>query len=299
MRSPNRRHDRAHFFKYVTAATGLAVIDTRRRRWSSPLLFNDPFDVPRQASFGFTDDELISAIGAEFVRVVNSGEEPEEAAVRELVLRLRDADDPKLTAFIASTLGHPSGPFAPVLRKSTEEFRKAWEATVPDLRIFCVSEIPDSVAMWAHYAQNHTGFVLQFRSSDELDSSLLLACPVIYQSEPPSLPTLQLWARFSSVTATIDWQAVFHEYYHVKSPEWSYEKEWRVLSFSPEAEPSHFSDTPYHPGELEAVFIGSATAARDIASVEALLASSDFAHVAVWRARHDLAKRRILFDRFR
>ena len=44
-RSPNRRHDRQYFYKYVSAKTAQAILTTRTLRWSSPILFNDPFDV--------------------------------------------------------------------------------------------------------------------------------------------------------------------------------------------------------------------------------------------------------------
>jgi hypothetical protein len=299
VRSPNRRHERSQFYKYVTPETGLAIIQTRRRRWSSPILFNDPFDVPRQASFGFTDEELLAGIGTEFIRIVGSDEEPSEPAISELVHRVRRANDAALTAVVASTLGRSDGPFAPILRKGMAEFRKAWEETVPDLRVLCVSEIADSAPMWAHYARDHKGLVLQFGSNDDLDSSLLLAEPVIYRSTPPSLPSLQIWARLMSVTAEIDWQQVFREYYYVKSNEWSYEKEWRVISFSPEAEPSHFTDTEYCPLELEGVFVGAAASPDDVRTLEGLLAEPEFQHVDIWRARHGHAERRILFDRIR
>ncbi len=33
-----------HFFKYYTASVAKIVLATGRVRWSSPLLFNDPFD---------------------------------------------------------------------------------------------------------------------------------------------------------------------------------------------------------------------------------------------------------------
>ena len=42
--SPNRRHDRRFFYKYVAACTARIVLASRKLRWSSPVLFNDPFD---------------------------------------------------------------------------------------------------------------------------------------------------------------------------------------------------------------------------------------------------------------
>jgi hypothetical protein len=62
MRSPNRTHDRQKFYKYVSAATAKEVLATRTLRWSSPMLFNDAFDVPRELSFGVTPDQIVAAL---------------------------------------------------------------------------------------------------------------------------------------------------------------------------------------------------------------------------------------------
>ena len=35
----------AHFYKYVTASTGLAILQNRTLRWGSPPTLNDPFDM--------------------------------------------------------------------------------------------------------------------------------------------------------------------------------------------------------------------------------------------------------------
>lgn len=38
-------HDRSRFYKYVSAETAKIVLETKQVRYSSPLVFNDPFDV--------------------------------------------------------------------------------------------------------------------------------------------------------------------------------------------------------------------------------------------------------------
>jgi hypothetical protein len=60
-RSPNRRHDRQFFFNYVTAAVAKIVLTTRKLRWSSPLLFNDPFDVTQELRLNI-DEARLSAV---------------------------------------------------------------------------------------------------------------------------------------------------------------------------------------------------------------------------------------------
>jgi len=41
-------------------------------RWSSPQLFNDPFDVPRKLEFEFSLEELQQAAQEEFLRVLEA-----------------------------------------------------------------------------------------------------------------------------------------------------------------------------------------------------------------------------------
>lgn len=50
-----RAHNREFFYKYASADTALRVIATRSFRWSSPVMFNDPFD--HQAGFTLEIDD--------------------------------------------------------------------------------------------------------------------------------------------------------------------------------------------------------------------------------------------------
>ncbi len=59
---PNRRHDRRVFYKYVTAEVAKIILATRKLRWSSPLLFNDPFDVTQELRLNFDAAELNAAL---------------------------------------------------------------------------------------------------------------------------------------------------------------------------------------------------------------------------------------------
>jgi hypothetical protein len=54
-------NDRRHFFKYTTAETAKLIISSRKLRWSSPLLFNDPFDHQTGFAFPFTGEEFSRA----------------------------------------------------------------------------------------------------------------------------------------------------------------------------------------------------------------------------------------------
>src|SRR6266446_7525436 len=56
-----RLHDRQSFFKYMPASTAKVVLENGTLRWSSPVLFNDPFDVPRELSHGLEAHAIAEA----------------------------------------------------------------------------------------------------------------------------------------------------------------------------------------------------------------------------------------------
>ena len=89
------------------------------------------------------------------------------------------------------------------------------------LGVMCLSEVPDSLLMWAHYCSSHTGFVVEFdawhpsfheQKSDEDDLRHIRR--VHYRESRPSAPL----ASMSAI-----------ELFLVKSGHWTYEREWRMV----------------------------------------------------------------------
>lgn len=57
------------FYKYLSPEAAIAVLSTRRLRWSSPLTFNDPFDITQHLRLNFTAEELQRTLVEEVVRL--------------------------------------------------------------------------------------------------------------------------------------------------------------------------------------------------------------------------------------
>lgn len=91
-----------------------------------------------------------------------------------------------------------------------------------EFSVLCLSEVPDSILMWGHYARSHEGCVLGF-DSDLINAFRGSETPhrsgkVLYAQQKPVLPYPQ--------------HDVFEENLGVlftKSLTWEYEKEWRVV----------------------------------------------------------------------
>ena len=77
--------------------------------------------------------------------------------------------------------------------------------------------------MWAHYANNHHGMCVEYDLLEINEQLQFTPVPVIYSAERVCFESLH------SKTAERDMTKFFIESLTSKSPEWSYEKEWRII----------------------------------------------------------------------
>jgi hypothetical protein len=105
------------------------------------------------------------------------------------------------------------------VRNMSEGFRKGYG-------VLCLAENSTSVLMWSHYSQNHEGFCIEY-NFDELDPDDLrrrLCYPVFYRK------------KMADATRYLR-KGTFHDYNNLfgifmcllKSDEWEYEREWRIV----------------------------------------------------------------------
>ncbi|MCW5237580.1 DUF2971 domain-containing protein [Verminephrobacter eiseniae] len=98
----------------------------------------------------------------------------------------------------------------PILKFMTDNIR----AEMRRAGVFCASQDPRNGPMWAHYADDHRGICIQYDTAE--DELFLLAQQVLYR---PQLPTMMMPSDPDNPP----------DYYRYKSPEWEYEREWRVV----------------------------------------------------------------------
>jgi hypothetical protein len=294
-RAAHRAHGRESFFKYCSPTTGITVLRTGRLRWSSPLLFNDPFDVPREAYLDFTPDELQTAIGEEFARLIETGGTTTHPEFAFIIATLRERGTPEFRSEMAASLREYTKSVVGRADAAMDEFRHKWKTLIPSLRILCLSELNDSSSMWHHYADAHRGVVLELACIDELDPAWLLARPVIYQRERPLLGALDTWVRIVTGQQPIRWHDLFADYHYVKTPDWSPEHEWRVVSYADDGDNGLHSDIGFDPRELAAVYLGASIHKDAEADIRGLIASR-YPDTNIFRARHEQETARIVFE---
>ena len=268
-------------------------------RYSSPLIFNDPFDIQSGLHFPFDIDALPQKVLERIRELVAADSRPPV-----------DEDDPWGKAIILAWENRhrraPPESFLLALLASLRDriilyqsqCQHLWSAVfLPRLRVFSVSENHDNLLMWSHYAQNHTGAVFAFRVLLEQDNALRVAQPVIYRSEPPALFSEDEWIGFILGTKPLDPnEQLFMHYARMKSDHWAYEKEWRVWMLEPDHRQQLFSHYLLLPEELEAVYLGCRMDAVQRAAVTDLLAQK-YPTTQILQARRPVDQYRLHFDR--
>jgi hypothetical protein len=263
MISSNRKHNRKYFYKYTSITTAASILIDKRLRLCSPLLFNDPFDIPRILSLSFTGGDLAKAVLDELIRLA---QDSTYEIVANRIPRIRQYLGWMRTFTPEHYRNLAEANKAPVdITERMEDLpsfvdmQKQWTASLPKTRILCLTEENDNPVMWSSYASNYEGVVLEIECLDIYDSFLLLAKPVNYTDEPPTIGTLQYWTKQMTGQIDFDYGATFAELEITKQTKWAYEKEWRVNSFE-KSGTGLYSDYDMHSSSFTMVFLGKNTA---------------------------------------
>jgi Protein of unknown function (DUF2971) len=265
----------------MSAETARLVLTNRTLRWSSPAFFNDPFDVPRELAFGLKPSDIQGQVAE---RLVNLIEDPARnlddlsPKARFIVEAARASSAEAIVKIVAGLRREPQ------TTNSTftgfDELRALWKSWYPHFRILCLCERPDVVSMWYHYATKYTGAVIELACDDQLDSAWLQAAPVEYPEVTPDIFETGGWARLSILKTDAAKEELYRTYTYTKSPDWAYEREWRVATWSRPGESGLFSDYPLRAKEIRSLYVGPLmTKINRSVLIEAL---ADVPHVRVY-----------------
>lgn len=276
MRSPNRMHERSTFYKYMSLNTAKIVLDSCSLRWSSPVLFNDPFDVPREVMPGINEINIGKALARKLIA--------ELITPREDIQNLNPRIRTMLSDFQKSfPLGIPAGlierfqemvnipPVGIGAPAATQEMKDVWRGMLNNRRILCLSESPIITPMWNHYADKYKGIVIEFDCVDFLDSAWLIAKPMKYTDEMPLTHTAEGMAELLFMPDNKSIEYINNEIIFIKTEEWAYEREWRISTYARPNSTGQYSDLKFHPFELKSVILGPLFDASEFDEVASLV----------------------------
>lgn len=213
-------------FKFV----GPDRIDVLREsciRFTHPLALNDPFEFQPVFDRLLTEQQLQEAANPPFEMV--------EEAIRKQYSDLPDAykNAASVDDIIASVRANPAvlsemlSQFLPTLRAMVHEFTpmaREQLANVLHTRVGILSLSEDALEqlLWAHYADSHKGFAIEFDAEHPYFHRRRSDDDEFYHLRP-----VRYVHRNASGRALIDLDG--EDLLLTKAPAWSYEKEWRML----------------------------------------------------------------------
>jgi len=278
------------FFKYANPGTVLTILESKSVRYSSPLTFNDPFDLQSGLHFDFdvsTLQEKVLDKLQEFAASPIAPPTDESDPWGKIVRTVRDHYPTH--GFPREHFRQLTGDLFASLIEQIEFTRNKyqehwWYTLLPGLRVFCVSEERDDLLMWAHYARDHTGAVFEFLSLPEEDNPLSVARPIEYVSSPPPFFSENEWLDDILSVRQLDTDGLYKRYAYYKSSNWAYEREWRV--WYPHIPPPGdlYEDVPIRESEFASLYIGC-RAEPDFATKAISLTRSAFPNARIYRAR--------------
>lgn len=148
--------------------------------------------------------------------------------------------------------------------------------------ILSLTEDPNNLLMWSHYANSHKGFVIAFNALDN------------FFHPKPILTYLNNLRKieYSSNKQLSKNNSFFDENLFLKSTEWEYEREWRIVRWSKNANhvlqenssfPIYLFDLP--PSCIKSIILGSRMEKKNKEKIRNILSENkDFNHVSIFRA---------------
>lgn len=218
--------------------------------------FNDPYDsaVDFDPHFGATHAELLLEGIEEVAECHRSAILEAKDSVLEIVRFLYGradesivVDEAILVAIAASVKNVHAGFVAKTVSELNSKLQNSY-------KICSLTERLDSLPLWAHYAKNHSGFAMEydFRSLPLENLMGLALWPVRYTgvfNASDLLQGVKTKRAFNNLFGII---AALH-----KSPDWSYEEEWRLVLADSSSVPPQNYKVP-----LKAVYLGSKISER-------------------------------------
>ena len=296
MRPAHWLHDRDVFYKYLSPTAAQGVLETNSFRWSSPIEFNDPFDIGFDLHVDYDPSTIVQEI-VDAQWAVYQGIEPTSSAtplgwiLNELRTKkpsiTRPQFDQRLLPRAQETISK--------LGDKLPELHSQIKHLLQSLKVFCLAERPDNILMWSHYCLNHSGLVLEVRCLATLDSMWGGAMPINYSDCMPRLLNRVELVEYLAGKFPLEDKLHLDKIVMCKALDWSYEKEWRILHFGMSPHQS-FTELPFAVYEISGIYFGCRSSAEFRGRISELR-TQKYSHANLFQAKKAEREFRIEFEK--
>jgi hypothetical protein len=277
------------FYKYMTAATAKKVLEKSTLRWALPTQFNDPFDVQFDLRVEYDRGRVIDRALQNIIDLyMGRRHMPRDGNTLAKGIRLLQVTSPGLKEEeLRNTFRKSMNEGLDTAEKDMPKNHAQIRAVLARLKLLCLCEEPNNILMWAHYAQNHTGLVMEFSYIEKLDSVWGAAKPVRYRKEMPCLVNEDNLVRLLSGEGSIATEELFEEAVFVKAIDWQYEKEWRLVGGWNRVTTEEY--IPFAAEEMTGIYLGCRIADLDQKAIKDL-AAKKYTHAPVYAGSKSKAR---------
>ncbi|MEN6405885.1 MAG: DUF2971 domain-containing protein [Thermoguttaceae bacterium] len=242
--------DVKHLYIYKPANQFTERIFQNMCLWSAkPKRFNDPFDCDLEVTKGITEEDMMDTVHALYGQC--------------------EKWPPGITKFVDSIVDK-GGKFTQAERARLDQEIQTVIDDNNNSGVVCLSEVNDSILMWSHYAQHHTGVCIEFeRTPNSWLGDPEICMPVQYSSKYPVID-------FGKMLLNRDGQTL-NLMMRYKADCWAYEKEWRVIT-------DHGDKPCALVGNISKVIFGLRTTDATRAAIQALCNTKGIRTVQAARA---------------
>lgn len=276
-------------YKYFTPDR-IDVLDNAMLRYTPLSAFNDPFEGRPDVSELTADSILLDQIRSLAFENARTSYAELPAPVRKKLTY--EAYMSLLKEQVNGAAKSAIGSYRAASERAKTQLLNTMDSLIGAL---CLTEEPDNLLMWPHYASSHEGFVVEFDAHHDYFHS--------QRSEQDEFFRLRR-VTYRGARPNLDLQDVNGiNLFLIKSSGWSYENEWRVLR--PLAAPSRRIDASPFPIALfdfprdavRSVVLGARATPETTVNLQTILAShQEYAAVQLRRAVPDLRLFRLTFE---
>lgn len=202
-------------YKYVSE-NRMSIIKDGLIRFTQPQAFNDPFELKPYISTVAKESYIEELINSTFEKLIHQEYDNQPHQIK------NSLPLSQYLAFAKSKRPEMLNQMQEIVKKVTPRMGSAIHQRLENT--FCIlslTECPRNLLMWAHYANSHQGFVIEFDAEHEFftrqksdKSELRHVKKVQYTIQRPCLD-------LSKLTGIDE--------FLMKGKDWEYEQEWRIL----------------------------------------------------------------------